>query len=138
MVAAHRVALKRVHAPVSPRDGRRVLVQRLWPRGRRKEEARVDLWLREVAPSHALRRWFHEAPAERWPAFQDRYRAELEAVTGALAELRRLADESPLTLLFAARDEAHNGAVVLRSVLEGETYKAEHGEGVTQCRPGAG
>ena len=89
----HRLALKRVYAPASPGDGRRVLVERLWPRGLRKEEAGVDLWLKEVAPSHALRRWFHEAPEARWPGFRDRYREELRggAAAAPLAELRGLA-----------------------------------------------
>ena len=122
MPAPHRLALKRVYAPGSQGDGRRVLVERLWPRGLRKEAARVDLWLKEVAPSNALRRWFHEAPAARWPAFRDRYREELRggAVAAPLAELRGLAERGPVTLLFAARDEAHNSAVVLKAVLEEE------------------
>ena len=118
----HRLALKRVYAPPSPGDGRRVLVERLWPRGLRKETAGVDLWLKEVAPSHALRRWFHEAPEARWPAFQDRYREELRegAAAAPLAELRGLAERGRVTLLFAARDEARNSAAVLKAVLEGE------------------
>src|SRR5688572_23979566 len=70
MAKPHCVALKRVYAPASPDDGRRVLVERLWPRGLRKAEAGVDLWPKEIAPSHALRRWFHEAPDARWPVFQ--------------------------------------------------------------------
>jgi uncharacterized protein YeaO (DUF488 family) len=119
-MAAHRLALKRVYAPAFPDDGRRVLVERLWPRGLRKAAAAVDLWLKEVAPSHELRRWFHEAPEARWPAFQDRYRQELRDAAAPLAELRRLAREGPLTLLFAARDEARNSAVVLKAVLEEE------------------
>ena len=90
MARPHRVALKRVYAPASPDDGRRVLVERLWPRGLRKAAAGVDLWLKEVAPSHALRRWFHAAPAARWPGFRDRYREELRggAAAAALAALR--------------------------------------------------
>jgi uncharacterized protein YeaO (DUF488 family) len=118
----HSLALKRVHAPASPGDGRRVLVERLWPRGLRKEAAGVDLWLKEVAPSHALRRWFHEAPEARWPGFRDRYREELRggAAAAALAELRGLARRGPVTLLFAARDEARNSAAVLKAVLEEE------------------
>jgi uncharacterized protein YeaO (DUF488 family) len=121
-MAAHRLALKRVYAPASPGDGRRVLVERLWPRGLRKQEAGVDLWLKEVAPSHALRRWFHEAPEARWPGFRDRYREELRggAAAAALAELRGLARRGPVTLLFAARDEARNSAAVLKAVLEEE------------------
>ena len=83
MPAPPRVALKRVYAAASPGDGRRVLVERLWPRGLRKEAAGVDLWLKEVAPSNALRRWFHEAPEARWPAFQDRYREELRGAAAA-------------------------------------------------------
>jgi uncharacterized protein YeaO (DUF488 family) len=120
MPAPPRAALKRVYAAPSPGDGRRVLVERLWPRGLRKEQAGVDLWLKGVAPSHALRRWFHEAPEARWPAFQDRYREELRGAAAAapLAELRRLAQREPVTLLFAARDEARNSAVVLRAVLD--------------------
>jgi uncharacterized protein YeaO (DUF488 family) len=120
MARPHRVALKRVYAPVSPDDGRRVLVERLWPRGLRKAEAGVDLWLKEIAPSHALRRWFHEAPEARWPVFQDRYREELRATpaSAALVELHRLAQAEPVTLLFAARDQARNSAVVLKAVLE--------------------
>ena len=122
MPAPHRLALKRAYAPASPGDGRRILVERLWPRGLRKEQAEVDLWLKEVGPSHALRRWFHEAPETRWPAFQDRYREELRAAaaSAALVELRRLTQAGPVTLLFAAHDEARNSAVVLKAVLEEE------------------
>ena len=121
MAAQHRLALKRVYAPASPGDGRRVLVERLWPRGLRQAEAAVDLWLKGIAPSHALRRWFHEAPEARWPAFQDRYREELRGTAaGPLAELRGFVQAGPVTLLFAARDEARNSAVVLKAVLEEE------------------
>jgi uncharacterized protein YeaO (DUF488 family) len=118
----HSLALKRVYAPASPGDGRRVLVERLWPRGLRKAAAGVDLWLKEVAPRHALRRWFHAAPAARWPGFRDRYREELRggAAAAPLAELRGLARRGPVTLLFAARDEARNSAAVLKAVLEEE------------------
>ena len=118
MPRPHRLALKRVYAPASPEDGRRVLVERLWPRGLRKEEAGVDLWLKEVAPSHALRRWFHEAPEARWPAFRERYCEELRGAAAPLEELRGLVRAGPVTLLFAARDEARNSAVVLKAVLE--------------------
>ena len=121
MPAPPRAALKRVYAAPSPGDGRRVLVERLWPRGLRKEQAGVDLWLKGIAPSHALRRWFHEAPEARWPAFQDRYREELRGAAGPLAELRELAQRAPVTLLFAAKDEAHNSAVVLQTMLDEES-----------------
>src|SRR5262245_16632814 len=118
MPPPHRLALKRAHAAASAADGRRILVERLWPRGLRKEEANFDLWLKEVAPSHALRRWFHEAPKARWTGFQARYREELRATATPLAELRGLVQREPVTLLFAARDEARNSAVVLKSILE--------------------
>jgi uncharacterized protein YeaO (DUF488 family) len=114
----HPLMLKRAYAPASPDDGRRILVERLWPRGLGKEEAKVDLWLKDVAPSHALRRWFHEAPDARWAAFQDRYRDELRAAAATLARLRGLAEREAVTLLFAARNEACSSAVVLKSVLE--------------------
>ena len=121
MPASHHLALKRVYAPAAPEDGRRVLVERLWPRGLRQAEAGVDLWLKGIAPSHALRRWFHEAPEARWPAFQDRYREELRGTAaGPLAELRGFVQAGPVTLLFAARDEVRNSAVVLKAVLEEE------------------
>jgi uncharacterized protein YeaO (DUF488 family) len=83
-------------------------------------EAGVDLWLKEIAASHTLRRWFHEAPEARWPVFQDRYREELRAAPASamLVELHRLVQVGPVTLLFAARDEARNCAVVLKAILE--------------------
>jgi len=89
MPGPHRLALKRVYAPASPDDGRRVLIERLWPRGLRKAEAGVDLWLKEIAPSHVLRRWFHEAPEARWPAFQDRYQEELRAAPASATTTSR-------------------------------------------------
>ena len=118
MRRSHHLALKRVYAPTSPGDGRRILVERLWRRGLREKEAKVDLWLKEVAPSHALRRWFHQAPETRWTGFQDRYREELRAMATPLAELRGLVQRDPVTLLFAAREEARNSAVVLKAFLE--------------------
>lgn len=113
MAAEQRLALKRVYLPPAAEDGRRVLVERLWPRGLSKAEAAIDLWLKNVAPSHELRRWFHAEPEARWPDFRERYREELRRAEEPLAELRRLVAAGPVTLLFAARDEAHNSAVVL-------------------------
>jgi uncharacterized protein YeaO (DUF488 family) len=113
---ARRVRVKRVYAPAEPADGQRVLVDRLWPRGLRKADAAIDRWLKEAAPSDALRRWFgHDAG--RWPEFSRRYAEELQAHPGALDELRELAQSGPVTLLFAARNEAHNNAVALRRIL---------------------
>ena len=110
------VRLKRAYAPPARADGTRVLVDRLWPRGLRKADAAVDLWLKDVAPSHELRRWFGHDP-ERWAEFRRRYKAELAHNSAAVAELRSLARRGPLTLLYSAHDEAHNQAVVLKEVL---------------------
>lgn len=111
------IRLKRVYAPVAPEDGKRVLVDRLWPRGLRKADATIDRWLKELAPSTALRRWFGHEP-RRWAEFQKRYRRELAGRADLLDEVRTLARKGRLTLLFAARDEAHNEAVVLRNLLQ--------------------
>ncbi len=114
----HAFALKRVYEPPEPEDGARVLVDRLWPRGLTKEKAAVDLWAKDVAPSHELRRWFGHRP-ERWEEFEARYREELESPEAReqIATLRAMARKGRVTLLFAAHDEALNNAVVLRSVL---------------------
>ena len=110
--------LKRVYLPPAADDGTRVLVDRLWPRGLTKEAAAVDLWLKQVAPSEGLRRWFHHQVA-LWSEFEARYRAELalpEPMTG-LATLADLARRGPVTLLYGAKDETYNQARVLAAVL---------------------
>ena len=109
--------LKRIYEPPSSADGHRVLVERLWPRGVSKQAAHLDDWLKEIAPSPELRRWYGHQP-ERWPEFQKRYRAEL-AGNGALVDqlISRL-EGGNVTLLFAAKDEARNSAVLLKSVIE--------------------
>jgi len=107
--------LKRVYDAPADDDGLRVLVDRLWPRGLSKDKAKVDLWLKDVAPSDALRREFHARP-ERWEAFRGAYRDELEG-NPALDELRELAAKQRVTLLFGARDETRNNAVVLKDLL---------------------
>lgn len=109
--------IKRAYAPVEDTDGYRILVDRLWPRGISKEKAKIDLWLKSVAPSNDLRKWFGHDP-ERFPEFSKRYQAELEE-SGALDELRATIKDHPnATLLFAAHDEEHNNAVVLQHLLE--------------------
>jgi uncharacterized protein YeaO (DUF488 family) len=110
------IRVKRVYQPPSPEDGTRVLVDRLWPRGLRKAGAAIDCWLKEIAPSSELRRWFGHDP-DRWEEFQRRYRAGLSARPELLAKLRALAAQGTLTLVYAARDEDHNQAVALRRVL---------------------
>lgn len=110
------VRLKRAYDPAEPGDGYRVLVDRLWPRGVSKERARLDEWARELAPSTGLRTWFGHDP-ERFAEFEQRYRAELAAQSEKLDELRHRARQGALTLVYAARDEEHNDAVVLAEVL---------------------
>lgn len=110
------VRIRRIYEPPSPDDGRRILVDRLWPRGVSKERAHLDAWLRDVAPSTELRKWFAHDPA-RWEEFVQRYQAELEANPGAVQALVEAAGSGPVTLLYAARDEQHNEAVVLQQLL---------------------
>jgi uncharacterized protein YeaO (DUF488 family) len=110
------VRLKRVYEPLAPSDGYRVLVDRLWPRGITKEQAHVDEWARELAPSSELRRWFGHDPA-RFDEFRRRYDAELAAHREKLRELRSRARTGTLTLVYSARDTKHNDAVVLAELL---------------------
>ncbi|WP_324742200.1 DUF488 domain-containing protein [Tsuneonella sp. CC-YZS046] len=112
-----RVAIKRIYEPPSRDDGCRVLVDRLWPRGVGRDAAALDLWLRDIAPSPELRKWFGHDPA-RFKAFRDRYRKELEEKDEAVAELRGLIRKGKVTLLYAARDELHNHARVLADYIE--------------------
>lgn len=113
-----RIEIKRAYEPPAAGDGIRVLVDRLWPRGVAREAAHIDHWLKDVAPSAPLRKWFGHDPA-RWTEFRARYRAELKANAEAMAALRNLADKATkLTLVFAARDETHNNAVVLKELLD--------------------
>lgn len=116
MVAAGHIRLKRAYEPAGADDGVRILVDRLWPRGISKEEAAVDRWLKEIAPSAELRRWFGHDPA-RWEEFRRRYTRELHDNAALLDELRGLARHGTVTLVYGARDEAHNDAVVLRDLL---------------------
>lgn len=111
------IRLKRAYEPAQRSDGCRVLVDRLWPRGVSKTEARVKLWLKDIAPSAELRKWFGHEPG-RWAEFARRYRAELKHNDEAIRQLRELAEHGPVTLVYAARDEAHNQAVVLKHYLE--------------------
>jgi uncharacterized protein YeaO (DUF488 family) len=117
-VRAGNVKLKRAYDAPARSDGKRVLIDRLWPRGVRKADAAIALWLKELAPSTELREWFDHKPA-RWLMFQRRYVAEIRSHAEVLAQLRRLAMQGRLTLVYAARDEAHNDAIVLRNVLLG-------------------
>ncbi|OLB38401.1 MAG: hypothetical protein AUH11_06600 [Acidobacteria bacterium 13_2_20CM_57_17] len=110
--------IKRVYDKAAKEDGGRVLVDRLWPRGMKKQAAKIDLWMKDVAPSDVLRKSFcHDA--EKWPEFQKRYRAELKQKKELLAELKKMEKEhGMLTLLFGSKDTEHNQAVVLAEVLK--------------------
>ena len=112
------VKLKRAYEPPDDDDGLRILVERLWPRGLTKRRAAIDLWLKDVAPSAELRKWFGHDPAG-WEEFRRRYVEELREHPQEVARLRALARKSTITLVYAARDELHNDAVVLRGVLLG-------------------
>ena len=117
------IRIKRAYDAPSREDGTRVLVDRLWPRGTGKETLAIDRWAKEIAPSDALRRWFGHDPA-RWEEFRRRYGRELALHTAVLGELRELARGGMLTLVYAARDEAHNNAVALRDILIGIRRRA--------------
>jgi uncharacterized protein YeaO (DUF488 family) len=109
--------LKRVYEEPSPEDGFRVLVERLWPRGVSKARAELDLWLKDVAPSPELRKWFSHDPA-KWKEFQERYAAELKEDKEALHLLKQKEKEGTVTLVYASHDEEHNGALVLKGYLD--------------------
>ena len=109
--------LKRVYDPPSKDDGKRLLVDRLWPRGIKKEDAKIDEWLKDIAPSDELRRWFSHDPA-KWQEFRRRYKEELKEKRELIERLREEAKRGTITLLYAARDEEHNNAVVLKEVID--------------------
>ena len=113
-----KIKLKRAYERPDFADGTRILVDRLWPRGVKKAEAAIDRWLRDIAPSAELRQWFNHR-SERWPEFRRRYLAELQERSELIEEVRKAARAGPVTLVYAARDEAHNEAVVLKELLTG-------------------
>lgn len=111
------IQLKRAYEAPSPEDGTRVLVERLWPRGLTKERAAIDLWLKDIAPSPELRKWYSH-DVEKWEEFRRRYLAELEGAGEALDPLRELINKGKVTFVYAAKDEEHNSARVLKEFLE--------------------
>ena len=113
----YHVNIKRVYEEPKKSDGKRILVDRLWPRGLRKAEVKVDLWLKEIAPSTALRKWFSHEPS-KWEEFKKRYSVELEKKSEQISLLEREVSEGKVTLIYGAKDQEHNGAVVLREFLE--------------------
>jgi uncharacterized protein YeaO (DUF488 family) len=120
---------KRVYEEPSPEDGVRLLVDRLWPRGLTRERACVDEWLKEVAPSDGLRRWIHR-DMSRWDEFAQRYRAELAERREALEEIRRMARQGTVTLVYGTKDPERNHAAILMEVLESATEKGDGHTGV--------
>lgn len=111
------IRVKRAYRAARQSDGARILVDRLWPRGMSKDRLRLADWMKEIAPSEDLRNWFGHDP-ERWKAFCERYAEELDANRQAVASLRARAVEAPVTLIYAAKDEAHNNAVALEHYLK--------------------
>lgn len=114
---AGKLRIKRAYEPCVRGDGRRILVERLWPRGMRKEALRLDAWAKDVAPSTALRQWFNH-DADRWEEFQRRYRLELRTRRVAWSPILEASRRATVTLLYSSRDQEHNAAVVLRDFLE--------------------
>ncbi len=110
------ITLKRVYRPPAPEDGTRILVERLWPRGLTKDKAAIDHWVKDVAPTPELRKWYGHQP-DRWDEFQSRYKEELGTNGEELALLENLCAGKQVTFVFAAKDEARNSAVVLREYL---------------------
>ena len=115
--------IKRVYEPQTRSDGRRILVDRLWPRGLSKKKAAVDDWIKDIAPSAKLRRWFGHDP-RRWPEFRRRYRHELRAHADLMRALTARASRGNVTLVYGARDEAHNDAVVLAAAIRARVKRA--------------
>jgi uncharacterized protein YeaO (DUF488 family) len=115
-ISAANVKLKRAYEPPAADDGTRILVDRLWPRGVTKKRARIDQWMKDIAPSTELRKWFSHDPA-RWDEFRRRYAKEVHRNAALLDQLRSLARHGPITLVYSAHDEKHNDAVELRELI---------------------
>ena len=115
-----KIRLKRAYEPPEKHDGVRLLVERLWPRGLTKEKAGIDEWFKEVAPSQELRKWYGHDP-EKWEAFRRRYLDELRGNPDAVNRLRARVKEGPVTFVYAAKDEKHNSALLLKEYLEGKS-----------------
>lgn len=115
-IPAANVRLKRAYEPANAEDGKRILVDRLWPRGVSKADAALDQWMKDIAPTTELRKWFGHDPV-RWKGFCRRYSAELHQNAGLVTRLRSLARRGPVTLVYSAHDEVHNDAIVLRDVI---------------------
>ncbi len=111
------ITIKRAYDPPKASDGKRILVDRLWPRGLTREKLKIDRWMKEIAPSNELRKWIHADPS-KWSAFEERYFKELASQADLVAELRAMAHDGTLTLVYSAKDELHNNAAALKKYLE--------------------
>lgn len=111
------IQIKRVYEKPTKNDGKRILVDRLWPRGLTKQKAAIDTWLKDIGPSTELRKWFGHDP-KRWTAFQAKYKRELKSKADLLAELKRLGKKGTVTLVYGAKDTEHNEALTLKTILE--------------------
>ena len=111
------IYMKRIYTAASEMDGKRILVDRLWPRGIKKEDAKIDLWAKEITPSTELRKWYAHDP-EHWDEFQQRYRAELRSQAELLQQIREIAKQEKISLITAAKSERYNHVIVLKQVLE--------------------
>ena len=120
------IKLKRVYEPAAPDDGVRILVERLWPRGIKKNALKLDTWLKDVAPSDGLRRWFGHEP-KKWNGFQDRYCAELDANPQVWESVAKAARRGRVTLIYSSRDTEHNNAVALRDYLQDKMRRGTSG-----------
>lgn len=117
------IRIKRVYDPAAPDDGCRVLVDKLWPRGLRKEALHYDLWAKEIAPTAELRAWYHADPEARWREFRRRYTDELRASEAVQEFVRRIADKDAVTLLYASKNAAENHALILQEYLQKATER---------------
>jgi len=122
------IALKRIYEAATPEDGMRVLVERLWPRGVKKDEAQLDQWAKEVAPSGLLRNWFHHDPS-RWQEFKRRYVRELDQNEGSWKPLLQVARGRRVTLIYSSHDAEHNNAVALKQYLDRKRNRIRHSRG---------
>ena len=120
------IKLKRVYEPASPDDGVRILVERLWPRGIKKDALKLDTWLKDVAPSDGLRRWFGHEP-KKWNGFRDRYFAELDANPQTWESVAKAARRGHVTLIYSSRDTEHNNAVALKDYLQDKMRRGASG-----------
>ena len=112
------IKVKRIYEPPSPGDGKRILIDRLWPRGMKKEEAHIDEWLKEISPSNELRKWYSHDPV-KWPEFKRRYRAEISKETELLKRIKNEGKRGTVTLLFSSKELELNNAVALKEFVEG-------------------